>query len=287
LSACGGGGGGDEDSTPVATPSAILVSLSASGNAIANLPVQLSATPSGPAGQTVAQSNWNYGDGQSGTSSSHAYGKAGTYTVTYDFTDSKGLKGQGTTKVTVKACSGAGLAAAAASPTTTNVCVQTSEGEMVFALDPVKAPLSTNNFMAYVKDGFYSSTVVHRVEKDPNFWVIQGGLVGKSSTGLFLKTPTYASINLESQNGLLNKRYTLGMARSDDPNSATSQFYINLVDTPVFDYSPGVRDGYAVFGKIIHGTDVADAMGNVAVGTNKPFNKFPTTLLVYIGMTPM
>jgi peptidyl-prolyl cis-trans isomerase A (cyclophilin A) len=278
LSACGGGGG---DDGPKATPSAITVTLTASGNAIANLPVQLSATPSGPLGQTVTQSTWQYGDGQSGTDSSHAYSKAGTYTVTYSFTDSQGLKGEGTTKVIVKACSATGLAAAAAS-TLTTVCVQTTAGEMVFELDTVKAPITTTNFLKYVDSSFYSGTVFHRIISS---FMAQGG----GYTLALRHKATNAPIALESRNGLLNQTYTLAMARTGEPDSATSEFFINFKNNDFLNYSPAAGakeqvDGYAVFGKVIGGTAVVDTLRNVPVQEYGSFEALPTTPVVIQGM---
>jgi cyclophilin family peptidyl-prolyl cis-trans isomerase len=288
LSACGGGGGGDEDSTPVATPSAILVSLSASGNAIANLPVQFKTSASVPPGQTVTQSTWDYGDGQSGTTTSHAYGKAGTYTATFSFTDSKGLKGKGTTKVAVKACSATGLAAAAAS-TLTTVCVQTSAGEMVFELDTVKAPVTTTNFLKYVDAGFFSGTLFHRII--PGFMAQGGGF----TTGMTAKTPLYSPIGLESLNGLKNNAYTLAMARTSVINSATSQFFINFVNNAHLNYvapvpatatSPAIPavPGYAVFGKVIYGQGIVDGLAGVATQTVGVNENVPVTDVVIQGM---
>jgi cyclophilin family peptidyl-prolyl cis-trans isomerase len=270
LSACGGGGG---DDSPKVTPSAITVTLTASGNAIANLPVQLSATPSGPLGQTVTQSTWQYGDGQSGTTTSHAYSKAGTYTVTYSFTDSQGLKGEGTTKVTVKACSATGLAAAASSPLTTNVCVQTNQGEMVFALDTVQAPVTTTNFLKYVDAGFYSGTLFHRII---NGFMAQGGGFKLATDGM-IQAATLAPIPLESNNGLQNKAYTLAMARGDAFASATSQFFINFVDNAFLNYRPATSTtplvpGYAVFGKVIVGQAVVNGLATVATGQGPVVN---------------
>jgi peptidyl-prolyl cis-trans isomerase A (cyclophilin A) len=279
LSACGGGGGGSD--VNAATPSALPPPP------VAHQAVQLDSPTFMPAGTLTGPANWDYGDGTQGTSASHTFSAPGTYAVTYSYTDSKGLAAKGSIKVDVQACSNAGIAAAKASPSTTNVCVQTSKGEMVFALDANLAPLSTANFMAYVKKGYYNSTVVHRVEQVASvYWVIQGGLVGLDDDGYFYKTPD-GDIALESRNGLRNKRYTLGMARGPAVDSANSQFYINLMDAPAFDYQPGVRDGYAVFGSIISGTDVADAMGAVPTKALSVYPKFPSTPLVYIGMTPI
>ncbi|WP_281391254.1 peptidylprolyl isomerase [Niveibacterium microcysteis] len=133
----------------------------------------------------------------------------------------------------------------------------TSSGEMVFELYPAKAPATVDNFLKYVAAGFYSDTAIHRIV--PSF-VFQGG--GYTSD-LKAKAPLYAPIVLESNNGLSNVRGTLAMARTDQPNSATSQFFVNTADNLALNYDPSVvvANGYAVFGKIISGVAVMDRIG--------------------------
>ncbi|MFG6448247.1 peptidylprolyl isomerase [Roseateles sp. BYS180W] len=132
------------------------------------------------------------------------------------------------------------------------VKLSTTEGEIRIQLDAEKAPKSTANFLRYVKSGHYSGTVFHRVIDG---FMIQGG---GFDTALKQK-PTQAPIPLESRNGLNNVRGSIAMARTGDPNSATAQFYINVVDNPMLD-AANSRDGlgYAVFGQVISGMDVVD-----------------------------
>ena len=130
-------------------------------------------------------------------------------------------------------------------------------GEIVLVLNPEKAPVSTANFLQYVRDGHYSGTLFHRVI---NNFMIQGG---GFDTNMKPK-PTRASIQNEADNGLKNKLYTVAMARTSAPHSAKAQFFINVNDNVFLDY-PG-RDGwgYAVFGKVSEGTDVVDKIKQVS-----------------------
>lgn len=132
------------------------------------------------------------------------------------------------------------------------VLLETSGGKILLELDPAKAPVSVENFLGYVRGGFYDNTVFHRVV--PNF-VVQGG--GFSAE--MVQKQTKAPIKNEWTNGLKNAKGTISMARTSDPNSATSQFFLNLKDNPALDGANG--PGYAVFGRIVAGIDVLDAMG--------------------------
>jgi peptidyl-prolyl cis-trans isomerase A (cyclophilin A) len=134
------------------------------------------------------------------------------------------------------------------------VLLETSGGKILLELDPAKAPVSVENFLGYVRGGFYDNTVFHRVV--PNF-VVQGG--GFSAE--MVQKQTKAPIKNEWTNGLKNAKGTISMARTSDPNSATSQFFLNLKDNAALDGANG--PGYAVFGKIVAGMDVLDAMGKV------------------------
>jgi cyclophilin family peptidyl-prolyl cis-trans isomerase len=136
-------------------------------------------------------------------------------------------------------------------------------------LDPTLAPISTNNFLSYVNKGFYRSTLFHRVI--PNF-VIQGG---GYTAGLVKQTVQSAPIELESNKGLSNVRGSLAMARTYLPNSATSEFYINLVDNLSLDYKNAANPGYAVFGKVIQGMDVVDAIAAEPTGVVGVFSDVP------------
>lgn len=150
----------------------------------------------------------------------------------------------------------------------------TSMGNIVVELDPAAAPVTVDNFLQYVLDGFYTDTLFHRVIAG---FVIQGG---GFATGLTIKPGARPPIILESQNGLSNQRGTIGMARNADPNSASSQFYFNLADNLSFDYRDANNPGYAVFGKVVEGLDVMDAIGAVATAPQNGVPDFPVTEVV-------
>ncbi len=151
-------------------------------------------------------------------------------------------------------------------PTTTQaaaasnrVVIDTNFGKITVELDPEKAPITVKNFLAYVDEKFYDGTIFHRII--PTFMIQGGGM----EPGMRQK-PTKPPIRNEANNGLKNVRGTIAMARTNAPHSATSQFFINVVDNPFLDY-PG-RDGwgYCVFGKVVEGMDVADKIKNVPTG---------------------
>lgn len=148
---------------------------------------------------------------------------------------------------------GSGDPAAAERP---QVVLNTSMGDIVIELYEEHAPLSTDNFLQYVGAGHYDNVLFHRVI--PGFMVQGGGF----SVGL-VERPTRAPIPNESDNGLRNRRGTVAMARTSDPDSATAQFFINLVDNAFLDPSGGGADGYAVFGRVVQGMSVVDAIANV------------------------
>jgi len=132
--------------------------------------------------------------------------------------------------------------------------IETSMGDIVVELYPSKAPISVKNFLNYVDEGFYEGTVFHRVMLD---FMIQGGGFNENGNQKKTKSP----IKLESDNGLKNEIGTIAMARTNQPNSATSQFFINTADNDFLNY--GYRDeGYAVFGKVIEGYDVVEEIEN-------------------------
>lgn len=134
--------------------------------------------------------------------------------------------------------------------------VETSLGEFVIELDPDNAPITVANFLEYVDDDFYDGTVFHRVVAD---FVVQGGGMGPD----LVEKETREPIANESGNGLSNVRGAVAMARTGDPNSATAQFFVNLVDNGELDATPG-SPGYAVFGQVIEGMDVVDQIAAVA-----------------------
>jgi len=144
------------------------------------------------------------------------------------------------------------------------VKVSTSMGDFVIELLPDRAPLTCANFLRYVKEGFYTNTLIHRVVAN---FVIQGG--GHDATSYQLKTP-HESIFNESGNGLQNKRSMVGLARGENPHSGNAQFYVNLVDNPDLDPIP-TRWGYAVFGRVVQGMDVVERIGVTATGAFGPF----------------
>ena len=146
-------------------------------------------------------------------------------------------------------------------PAPKKVRLETSAGTLTIELDAERAPLSAANFLAYVNAGHYDGTVFHRVIKG---FMVQGG---GFEPGMKQKK-TQAPIQNEANNGLKNKRYTLAMARTNDPHSATAQFFINTVDNGFLDHKAENAQGwgYAVFGRVVDGTDVVDRIEGVATG---------------------
>jgi peptidyl-prolyl cis-trans isomerase A (cyclophilin A) len=151
-----------------------------------------------------------------------------------------------------------------APPKSNLVKITTSMGDIIIELLPDRAPLTVANFLRYVKEGFYTNTLIHRVVAN---FVIQGG--GHDATTYQLK-PVHETIFNESGNGLQNKRSMVGLARSDAPHSGNAQIYINLVDNPDLDPIP-TRWGYAVFGRVVQGMDVVDRIGVTPTGSFGPF----------------
>jgi len=148
----------------------------------------------------------------------------------------------------------------------------TSKGTIYLELDAAKAPISVENFVTYAKDGFYSGTIFHRVIKG---FMIQGG---GHATDMKLK-PTREPIKNEWNNGLKNVRGTISMARTNAPNSATSQFFINTVDNAMLDQPRGGA-AYAVFGKVVRGMDVVDAIADTPTGRSEGMADVPKTQVV-------
>jgi peptidyl-prolyl cis-trans isomerase B (cyclophilin B) len=137
----------------------------------------------------------------------------------------------------------------------------TGHGNIVIELDADKAPKSAENFLAYVKKGHYDGTIFHRIIDG---FMVQGG---GFAPGMSQK-PSDAPITNEANNGLKNNKYTLAMARTQDPHSASAQFFINVADNGFLNHTaPSIQGwGYAVFGKVISGTDVVDKLGKVKTG---------------------
>jgi cyclophilin family peptidyl-prolyl cis-trans isomerase len=135
-----------------------------------------------------------------------------------------------------------------------------AQGTVDLLLHPAYAPVSVQNFLAYVNAGFYDNTIFHRVIEN---FVVQGGGYAPGTPNPTPKPPTREPIALESANGLSNVRGTLAMARTAEPDSATSQFYFNVVDNPELDYQTELDPGYAVFGTVTAGMDVIDTISTV------------------------
>jgi peptidyl-prolyl cis-trans isomerase A (cyclophilin A) len=133
---------------------------------------------------------------------------------------------------------------------------KTTMGNFVVELDADKAPKTTANFLSYVKSGFYNGTIFHRVIDG---FMIQGG----GFTPDLVQKPTNAPVVSEAQNGLKNQAYTIAMARTSDPDSATAQFFINVKDNQGLDYPNAMGNGYTVFGKVISGTQTIDAIRQI------------------------
>lgn len=168
--------------------------------------------------------------------------------------------------------------AALAQADTTRVRLNTSLGDIVLELDAAKAPKTVENFVQYVKDKHYDGTVFHRVI---NGFMIQGGGFSADMT----QKPTRAAIPLEARNGLTNDRGTIAMARTPNPNSATAQFFINVVDNAMLNAPQPDGYGYAVFGKVVNGMDIVDKIKAVPVGNKGMHQNVPTTPVTIIKAT--
>lgn len=157
------------------------------------------------------------------------------------------------------------------------IVMETSKGEIVLELYPDKAPLTVKNFINYVDAGFYKGTIFHRVI--PGF-MLQGGGFSQDMQ----KKPTLKPVKNEADNGLKNDRGTIAMARTQDPHSASSQFFINTVDNAFLNYKGRTKAGwgYAVFGKVIKGMEVVDAISKVETGTHERYRDVPKTPVVII-----
>lgn len=150
------------------------------------------------------------------------------------------------------------------------VTLQTSHGDIVLVLDRERAPITADNFAAYVRAGHYDGTIFHRVI---NGFMIQGG---GFDAGLKQK-PTLAPIQNEAHNGLTNDTGTIAMARTSAPHSASAQFFINLKDNDFLNYTAQTQQGwgYAVFGKVVDGMDVVDAIKKVKTGSRGGYDDVP------------
>ncbi|CAM2146719.1 peptidyl-prolyl cis-trans isomerase A [Pararobbsia alpina] len=154
-----------------------------------------------------------------------------------------------------------------------DVLFKTSMGDFTVELDPAKAPKTVDNFLTYVKEGHYNGTVFHRVI--PGFMIQGGGF-----TPDLKEKNTHAPIPLESRNGLKNLTGTIAMARTSDPNSATSQFFINVVDNANLDFPNPDGHGYAVFGKVVSGLDVVKKIETVPTHNENMMQDVPRVPVV-------
>ena len=178
--------------------------------------------------------------------------------------------------LTIKSATGEVIYTITLSVPKPQVSIITNKGSFTLELDLATAPISVKNFLAYVRGGYYSNTLFHRVI--PGFVAQAGGY----TTGLVRKPGQLDAIELESNKGLSNARATVAMARTNVFNSATSEFYVNLVDNTFLDYKNAANPGYAVFGKVVQGMDVVDAIAAVPTGV---FNGSPDVPLTDITIT--
>ncbi len=161
------------------------------------------------------------------------------------------------------------------------VKLETSLGDIIIELNSDKAPNTVDNFLSYVKDGFYNGTIFHRVIEN---FMIQGG----GFTEDFVQKTPKAAIKNEANNGLSNERGSIAMARTGAPHSATAQFFINTVDNDFLDFKSDKQDatwGYAVFGKVISGMDVVDKIRTVPTGNKNGHGDVPNDNVVIIKAT--
>jgi peptidyl-prolyl cis-trans isomerase B (cyclophilin B) len=158
-----------------------------------------------------------------------------------------------------------------------SVVLHTNHGDITLELDAENAPASTANFLQYVRDGHYHNTLFHRVI--PGFMIQGGGM----EPGMKQK-PTRAPVANEATNGVKNKNYTVAMARTSEPHSATAQFFINVADNDFLDYtSPSANGwGYCVFGKVVGGKDVVDKIKAVPTATTGFHQNVPKEDVVII-----
>ena len=155
------------------------------------------------------------------------------------------------------------------------VKLQTSKGNIVIELDEQAAPVTVKNFLGYVEDGFFNGKIFHRVIRD---FMIQGG----GFTAEMTQSQTRDPIINEASNGLKNDRGTIAMARTNDPDSATAQFFINHKNNDFLNYADKRNPGYAVFGKTIEGMDVVDAIASVQTTTRAGMSDVPVEPVVIV-----
>jgi peptidyl-prolyl cis-trans isomerase A (cyclophilin A) len=162
--------------------------------------------------------------------------------------------------------------------TAPRVKLATSLGDIVVELNPAKAPKTVENFLKYVADKHYDGTIFHRVIDG---FMVQGG----GFTADMVQKPMRPPIPLEAANGLKNDTYTIAMARTNVPDSATAQFFINVKDNAMLNAPQPDGHGYAVFGKVVSGQEVVDKIKGVPTGNKGPFQNVPTTPVVITSAT--
>ena len=167
------------------------------------------------------------------------------------------------------------LGTTAMSDTQPKVQFDTNKGTIVIELNQEKAPLTVENFLSYVKSGFYDGVIFHRVI--PNFMIQGGGF-----TPDMQQKPTQGNINNEANNGLKNIKGSIAMARTSAPHSASSQFFINVKDNSFLDFTSETPQGwgYAVFGQVINGIEVVEAIENVTTGVVGPYSDVPKEAVI-------
>jgi len=155
------------------------------------------------------------------------------------------------------------------------ICLDTNHGKIIIELNAEKAPISAENFLTYVKEDFFNNTIFHRVI--PGFMIQGGGF-----TEDMQQKTTNANIKNEADNGLSNKRGTLAMARTPDPDSASSQFFINLKDNDFLNYTAPTSQGwgYAVFGEVVEGMDIVDSIAQVTTGNHMGHGDVPVEAVI-------
>jgi cyclophilin family peptidyl-prolyl cis-trans isomerase len=173
--------------------------------------------------------------------------------------------------LTIKSATGEVIYTTTLSVPKPQVSIITNKGSFTLELDLATAPITVKNFLAYVRGGYYSNTLFHRVI--PGFVAQAGGY----TTGLVRKPGQLDAIELESNKGLSNARATVAMARTNVFNSATSEFYVNLVDNTFLDYKNAANPGYAVFGTVVQGMEVVDAIAAVPTGVFNGSTDVPLT----------
>ena len=186
--------------------------------------------------------------------------------------------GLGAVTVVVKLADGTVIKSASFDVPNPQVSMVTNVGNMVVELNPTAAPLSTDNFLQYVNNKFYDNTIIHRIVT-AGIFVAQGGWLTPAPA---VQPGQKAAIALEVNKGLSNVKGTIAMARSSELNSATSQYYFNLADNVALDASNG---GYAVFGKVVSGIEVLDAMLNVKTTTAYGLADFPASSVIVLSAT--